>query len=590
MTKRSIIPGFFSALLLLMVAAGCDDPARSPRGAENDFTEWESVGLSVLPNPRLDLVIVIDNSLATADAQLQLTSELPRWLDTLRRFPGGLPDLHIGVITTDLGSAPYNIAGCETPGGDGGRFLKGAGDVCVTPENQPYIVDVEPRGCTIVKTIVPGGPTLCPAHDCTQAHCEPEVFTEFGQTASEPAGLILHVDETGCPRCTNTADTGTKESLACITSVGSSGCGFEQPLEALKLALTNPYRAQEGFFRDDATLAALFLEDEDDCSVKQSEFFDPTGDPNSELGILTSFRCTEFGVVCDEPWDRTPGCGLTEYHNCRPREAADPDSLLFPVSSYSNLIRQLMDEERFIAVAIAGPYGDTLEVTCDTQMNAKLINICDFAREGANPAVRLQAFVQQFHAWPVNLQWPFRSICETSYAPALTGMVHEFFSRTARLQPHRTCVRQALYGCPDPSFANGGEKTSQLPDEIAAVCAPECEVQLEDEWPTPVPPCDPAYADGHPDPIDPDLPVEACFHVVHDALCHEASAASLAVATGNAVATGAQLVISRRTIPEWTPGASFRCRALPPRELTCRDGFDNDQDGLTDRQDPDCAD
>jgi len=31
------------------------------------------------------------------------------------------------------------------------------------------------------------------------------------------------------------------------------------------------------------------------------------------------------------------------------------------------------------------------------------------------------------------------------------------------------------------------------------------------------------------------------------------------------------------------------CRALPPRELTCRDGFDNDQDGLTDRQDPDCG-
>ncbi|MBU1508855.1 hypothetical protein KKD52_00730 [Myxococcota bacterium] len=588
MIPRSIIFGFFSALLLLMVAAGCDDPARSPRGAENDFTDWEDVGLSVLPNPRLDLVIVNDNSLGTADAQITFQGDLGTWLDSMKRFPGGLPDLHVGVITTDLGSAPYNIAGCETPGGDGGRFLKGVANVCVTPENQLYIVDVEPRGCTIQKTMVPGEATLCPAHDCVQANCEPEAFTEFGEEAMEPAGLVLHIDETGCPRCRNTGDAGTLESLACTTSVGSSGCGFEQPLEALKLALTNR-TAHEGFFRDDATLAVLFLIDEDDCSVKQSEFFDPTGDTNSELGVLTSFRCTEFGVVCDEPWDRTPGCGLTEYHNCRPREAADPDSLLFPISSYANLIHQLMDEERFIAVAIAGPYGDTLEVTCDTQMNAKLMNICDYAREGANPAVRLQAFVQQFHTWPVNLQWPFRSICETTYAPALTGMVHEFFSRTARRQPHRTCVRQALYGCPDPSFANGGEKTSTLPDELAAVCVPECEVQLEDEWHTPVPPCDPAYADGHPDPIDPELPVEACFHVVHDPLCHEASAASLAVATGNAVATGAQFVISRRTIPDWTPGASFRCRALPPRELTCRDGFDNDQDGLTDKQDPDCA-
>ncbi|MBU1243547.1 hypothetical protein KJ612_10130, partial [Myxococcota bacterium] len=118
MIPRSIIFGFFSALLLLMVAAGCDDPARSPRGAENDFTDWEDVGLSVLPNPRLDLVIVNDNSLGTADAQITFQGDLGTWLDSMKRFPGGLPDLHVGVITTDLGSAPYNIAGCETPGGD----------------------------------------------------------------------------------------------------------------------------------------------------------------------------------------------------------------------------------------------------------------------------------------------------------------------------------------------------------------------------------------------------------------------------------------------------------------------------------------
>jgi len=581
---------WWGLLVFLAAIYGCDDKAPPPSlGQENDFASWETVPTDVQPNPRLDLIFVIDNSLATADAQIKLqTTGIPRMLDALRDFPGGLPDLHVGVTTTDLGSSPYNVPGCETPGGDAGRFLKGPNNTCLTPETQPYIVDVEPRGCTIEKTPIPGEATVCPTHDCTQANCDPEAFTDLGMEPSEPAGLILHLDEGGCPRCRNTGETGTAESLQCIVSPGTSGCGFEQPLEALKLALTGGYPAHERFLRPDASLAVLFLIDEDDCSVNDPLFFDPTGDPNSELGVQTSFRCTEFGVVCDEPWDRTPTLCQDLYHNCRPREAGDPDSRLHPIPGYTNLISQLMDPERFITAAIAGPYSGELTVGCDPNRNATLMNSCGVPADGANPAVRLQAFVQQFHAWPVQDQWPFHSICENDFSPALAGLVHEFFTRTARLQPHSTCVREALYGCPDPSFAAGSEKTSPLPDEIAAVCAPECEVVLGDEFSTPVLRCDPVYAGGHPAPIDPALPVELCYHVVHDPLCFEASSASLAVTTGNAVATGAMISISRRSITDFAPDVRFRCRVLPPHELTCDDGFDNDQDGLKDALDPDC--
>ena len=579
-----------SFLSVLAIEAGCDDPKphQGPMGSENDYTGWETERTTPPPPPELDLVLVIDNSSYMADQQIRFQGSLHHLMEMFSRFPGGPPDLHLGVITPDLGSSPYDIPGCEVPGGDGGRFLKGVHNGCVFPENQTYIVDVAPRGCSVEKQVNPGAATSCGTHDCVQAHCDETAFTGIDGVATEPAGLTLYIDENGCPRCRNTGEPGSLEALWCSSSSGAWGCGFEQPLEALQKALSDRSGDNAGFSRHDAHLAVVFFTNEDDCSVKRPEFFDPTGDLDSELGTLTSFRCTEFGVTCDEPWDRYY---WGQYTHCRPRETDDGADLLGTVSGYVRFMSELMDPERFLPAAIAGPTDGTLSVTLDGSGNPRLQQSCGSMEDAADPAVRLQAFVQAFHEWPIREQWPFFSICSPDYGPSLAALALELFFRAARVQEHRQCAPQALYGCPDPSFAAGGPKTSTVPDPVAAVCAPDCEVIIPDElsMPVPVPPCDPAYAGGHPEPVDPDLPVEICYHVVHDPLCLEASEHSLAVATGNAVPTGAQLVFSRREFePGFTPSARFRCRALPPGEHTCDDGFDNDQDGLTDDADPDC--
>jgi len=581
---------FFSVLAISTLVAGCDDPKPrpGPMGSENDYTSWETERTTPTSPPRVDMIFVIDNSSYMANQQTCFQGSLRSLFDTLLRFPGGLPDLHLGVITPDLGSSPYDVPGCERPGGDGGRFLKGVDNGCVFPENQTYIVDVAPRGCSVERQDDPGSATSCWSHDCVQAHCDEAAFTGLDGVATEPAGLTLYIDENGCPRCRNTGEPGSLEALMCSSSSGAWGCGFEQPLEALQLALSDRSGDNAGFLRSDAYLAVVFFTNEDDCSVKWAEFFDPTGDIDSELGALTSFRCTEFGVTCDEPWDRH---NEGHYTHCRPRETDDGSDLLGTVSGYVRFISELMDPERILPAAIAGPSDGTLNVALDGSGNPRLQQSCGNWEDAADPAVRLQAFVQAFHDWPIQEQWPFFSLCSPDYGPALTGLALELFSRAARVQEHRQCAPQALYGCPDPSFAAGGPKTSTVPDPIAAVCAPDCEVTIpgESSVPVPVPPCDPAWAGGHPEPVDPDLPVEICYHIVHDPLCLAASERSLAVATGNAVPTGAQVVFSRRELdPFFTPGVNFRCRALPPGELTCDDGFDNDQDGQPDGADPDC--
>ncbi len=218
----------FSFLFLLpflaagVAAGGCRNvPALTVEYSPNwpDDYEW------VKPETRLepvDLLFVIDDSPGMADGQARLGRALPALVERLGRVAGGLPDLHVGVISTDLGTAPYDSAGCTMPGGDGGRLLKGLHDSCANPVGQRFVVDVEPRGCEIIKSIVEGQPTTCTTHGCGQRNCDADAFAGFDGTATEPAGLVFSLDEHGCPRCRNYVDEPLAEVLACTTALGTT--------------------------------------------------------------------------------------------------------------------------------------------------------------------------------------------------------------------------------------------------------------------------------------------------------------------------------------------------------------------------------
>jgi len=289
MKTRTLTPFLCLALAL---AAACETATPRPNILPEPFPMTAQE-----PMRDVDLIFVVDTSLSMVDKQAQLRANFPRLVARLQAISGGLPNLHLGVITPDLGTGLQDIPGCSAEG-EAGLFRKGLNDDCANPGHH-YIVDVEPRGCDIQKVSI-GPTTSCPAHDCTQANCEREAFDAGHQTFSEPAGLTLAIDGQGCPRCRNYDGETLSEVFSCVADVGIHGCGFEQPLEALHRALTTSAPHNAGFLRPDAMLAVVFITDEDDCSVENQDLFDPVGDLNSPLGMLTSYRCTEFGIICNE--------------------------------------------------------------------------------------------------------------------------------------------------------------------------------------------------------------------------------------------------------------------------------------------------
>ncbi len=576
--KKSF-PLFLSLFVFLFSA--CDDGGKKK---ENPYpTPFPMSAQEPLRN--VDLVFMVDTSLSMVEEQAKLIQNFPLFVERLKSIHGGMPNLHIGVITPDLGSEPYNLPSCEN-GGDGGLFKKGANDQCANPAHF-YIVDVEPAGCSIEKVLV-GSETRCVSHDCTQANCDRDAFSDGNGGFTEPAGLILAEDEDGCPRCRNYQDETLSEVFSCIANVGSDGCGIEQPLEAVMRALTTPAPENRGFLRQDAYLAVVLMSDEDDCSVENTEIFNPEGDINSVLGVMTSFRCTEFGVVCDEPWNRTPN-GAETYHNCISRPEGDPMSLLHPISRYTSFLSTIKDASRVIAALVAGPYDGTLVVEPDVNQNPQLAASC--TPNNAMPAVRLKEFVNHFLSNPADASWAHTSICSEDFSPALTGVS----TRLATVVGTQ-CLAAVPAGCPDPAAAFGEAALTMLPADEAALCRPDCTVTLHraDGSQVSVPPCAADYAGGHPAAEDPQLPVEQCWHLQFNANCavpcpkgSETQGCDPADNPWNYPSRGAQIVVSRRNAVEFVRVEAV-CSSYHLTETECSDGLDNDVDGRTDGQDPDC--
>src|SRR5262249_10813203 len=108
-----------------------------------------------------------------------------------------------------------------------------------------------------------------------------------------------------------------------------SGCGYPQPLEALKRALTNPDNA--GFLRQDAMLIVVLVSDGDDCSApSDSVVFDPL---RADYLPFDRLRCTLAGVECGNP-PHPPA--LNGMDDCSPRTGGG----LYDLSRYEDFLFQ----------------------------------------------------------------------------------------------------------------------------------------------------------------------------------------------------------------------------------------------------------
>lgn len=333
-------------LLWLAALTGCPDRSVSSVYPVQGTVETKELPAS--PNRNADILFVIDNSLSMEQEQASLRANFGKFMDVLATIEGGMPNLHIGVTTTNMGQSATDGVGMAAFGascasrGDDGALRTAA------PITGRFIIDEEVAG---------------------------------GARNRNYSGTLA-------------------DAFSAIADVGTGGCGIEQHLGAAKRALTNVVNS--GFVRDDAKLAVIFIQDEDDCSLEHKSLFEGSAD-----GTVVNFRCTQEGIECDEGDLSVPGIKT----NCMPKQDS---AYLAEVDGYVDFLKGLkvLPDENVIVAGIVGD-PDKVEIIKDDQQRSILKPSCSNGAQFAVPAVRQSHFLEQF---PLSIR---ESICEPDLSSAL---------------------------------------------------------------------------------------------------------------------------------------------------------------------------
>ena len=326
-------------------------------------------GRVVVSNRNFDLLFLIDDSSSMRLAQANLERSFPAFMTRLRSAPLGLPNIHVAVISSDMGAGDGSIASCSSMGGKQGIFQYTARGTCSATGLQ--------AGATYISDIL--------------------------GTRNYTGNL--------------------EDVFTCIAALGESGCGFEHQFAAVLRSLGadgRPAPAEnQGFLRADAYLGVIMITNEDDCSATPGvPLFDTGSNTNiaSQLGPPANFRCGEFGHLCDSaagaglhPSRLAPNnsvSAMVSYTNCR---SNDREGYLLSALDVADRLKALKsDPSQLIVAAITGlttPYTVTWKAasTTDTSCGAAscpwpiIAHSCT-ASDGsfADPPVRVSDFVGHF--------------------------------------------------------------------------------------------------------------------------------------------------------------------------------------------------
>lgn len=320
---------------------------------------------SRLDHTKLDLLLVVDNSFSMRDEQTALADALTPFFDRLGA--NGLPSIHVGVISPNLGAIGDEVSICLGAGDDGALQSLPRVDGCIAPTSEPWVKDV-----------VSG---------------ELRLKNYEGSLA---------------------------DAVGCIAQLGLDGCGYEQHLAAIARALAPDHIANAGFLRDDAKLAIVIVADEDDCSVSDRSMF--AAEPSEALGPFGSFRCSEFGLVCDgQRLERRSGA----YDECVVR--TDSPYLEHP-RTYAGAVRQRKGGGDIYVGAIVAP-GRGIEVQPDPRIQDgagfRVVDVCGAADSEAVPGIRFQAFLDEFPGRARRY-----SICGADFREPMSAMAQELAGLT----------------------------------------------------------------------------------------------------------------------------------------------------------------
>jgi len=351
-----------AALVAVATLAACASSSNAP-DASNDAPSGSDVppasdaGLSSTAFAHqtirdVDVLFVVDDAPGMAALAQTVRAALATFADALKDLPAGYPNLHVAVVSADLGAGAQDVPACNE-GGDRGVFWS------------------VPRG-PCASTGLPAGQGYFSVAD-GKADYAPEL--------------------------------GLADALACVWPRVDAGCPFPHPFAAALRALgadgapAPPENA--GFLRPGAFLAVVLVTNQDDCSAPaDTQIFDPASMYAADaLGPLTSFRCARFGVTCngvpvpDDAAATLTGCASAE------------DGVLVRVSDAVAALKSLKADPNMILVAaISGPPEpfavelDPPGLPTDPSPWPSLTPSCQTANGvvSARPGVRLEQWVYAF--------------------------------------------------------------------------------------------------------------------------------------------------------------------------------------------------
>ncbi|MDX2091601.1 MAG: hypothetical protein SFX73_27320 [Kofleriaceae bacterium] len=366
---------FTSTFLLGMAAVGaslltgCPDRTISEVNPQQGRVEYKDIPVTV--NRNVDILFVIDDSPSMADKQNNLAANFPNFINVLNTIQGGLPDVHIGVVSTDMGTdstqdPPASAIGSLGQGGCSGTGDSGNLQINGAPVQGTFISDIKQ--------------------------------TDGSRTRNYTGNLA--------------------DVFSTMARLGAGGCGFEQPLEAMKRALVGN-TANAGFLRPEAYLAIIFIADEDDCSLLKGSLLGPE---SPSLGPLQSFRCTRFGVTCDVGGatpDQMNQVGTKDQ--CHSNESSQ---YLEKVATYVTAVKALKPDDPS-KIIVAGIMGNTEPVQTELRPppgggagQQALARSCTYnganGPEYSDPPVRLKFFLDQFPN-----RSTFTTICQQNLSDGL---------------------------------------------------------------------------------------------------------------------------------------------------------------------------
>src|SRR5215208_485095 len=83
---------------------GCLDRTISKVNPQQGRVEYKDIPVTV--NRNIDILFVVDDSPSMLDKQTNLKNNFPNFINVLNTIEGGLPDIHLGVISSDVGTTP----------------------------------------------------------------------------------------------------------------------------------------------------------------------------------------------------------------------------------------------------------------------------------------------------------------------------------------------------------------------------------------------------------------------------------------------------------------------------------------------------